>query len=251
MSEQATEEAPPLNPILEAIDAKSATETPATEAVEETTEETGEETVEESPKWSKPLQKLQQENANLRKDIASIKGLLEKGFAAKTPEAKQDKLAKVRELLKGEQGEDMERFMPGLRGIMADLADEVAETRQGATESATQRQKADAFEDYMSDKPAGFREAYSEKQAELQAELEAEGEEVDEFAMRIAMKDWAKGYLKTAKTPAATPAPSGKSVIPVTGARRASNAHTPEALTKQLQSGVGGNLLGVKPSYQK
>lgn len=243
MSETAEET---VNPILEAIEEQQPPLAP--EVPEEVEAEAEPET---PPSFSKPLQKLQMENANLRKEVGAIKKLLEQGLSAKSETTKEDKLAKVREILAGSQGEELERYVPGLRDIVQTLTEEVAESRQSISDSRKARQQSESFEEYMADKPSGFRDAFVEKQAELQAELESEGEKVDEFQLRIAMKEWAKGYLKTAGTPAPKPAPGGKSVIPsTTGARRPS-AQTPENLSRQLQQGIGGNLLGVTMKNSK
>ncbi len=239
MSETAEETT--TNPILEAIEEQPPL---APETVEETEPP-------EEHAFSKPLQKLQMENANLRKEVGAIKKLLEQGLASKSDATKVDRLAKVRGILAGAEGEEIEKYVPGLRGLIGDLTDEVEESRKSRTDADKSTQQTRDFEDYMSDKPAGFREAYGAKQDELEAEYESEGIKVDDFQLRIAMKEWAKSYLKTAGTPAPKPAPGGKSVIPSTTGARRTPSGTPEAIMKQLQSGIGGNLLGIKPSFLK
>ena len=247
MSETATQvETPPLNP-------ETAAETPV---------ETGGEP--KAHDFSKPLQKVQMENANMRRELADLKGMLEEFKAARTTVDKKDALDDLQAAMDGEQGQQFESMVPGLSKTLKAIAARVKEGGKPAVqdpriEALEKRLEAsEKFGKFMSDKTPEFRKAYAAYQRELEADLREEGEEYDAGALAIAMRQFVKGWKEPEgnegeETPApAKPTGGKKPVIPAnTGARHTGQKDPMEVLRSgHFMDEAGnirpGNLLGIK-----
>lgn len=246
MSETATEELAPLAPAEEVQDPDAQAEAAEPEA----------EAVEAQDRFSKPLQKVQMENANLRRDVAELKTLILQQAAKPQTAAAKDRLESMLEEAKTEYGESN----PGLMKIVNALADELREGK--ATRSDLQRkleevQGVSAYENFMAGRSSQFRTEFSEAQAELVASaMEEFGEKPSIRELRLAMTGWVKNWDKsnqpqTTTKPNAPSAPRRSTVIPTgAGARNQSQISLADALASgKVPDGRGGyrsgNVLGI------
>ncbi len=246
MSESDTEELAPLAP----------TEETGEVAIEPQAEATEAETTEEQPqdRFSKPLQRVQMENANLRKDVAELKNLILAQAAKPQTAAVKDELDSLLEAAKAEYGDSS----PSLMKVVNALAEEV---RKGnATRSDLQRkleevQGSTSYEKFISGRPPEFREKYAEAHVELAEAFKREyGEEPTPRELRFALTAWTKTWDETHKPTTrsnTTSAPRRSTVIPSgAGARNQSQPSLAEALASgKVPDGKGGykpgNLLGI------
>lgn len=192
------------------------------------------------PEWSKPLQKMQQEQANFMK---RIEGLLKTAQQAPTPQARASKLDSIMSRIKGNEGQVIAASSPELAALLSDFAEEVADLKSGSdmTQKVTaleaRQQAMEAFEEFMQDKPDGFRKAYIAEQKRVQNKWSERGTDVDSKSLQVHMTEWAENYLEklTAGKATAAPRASGTGrVIPAPGARSVSS------------SKPTGNPFGVK-----
>ncbi len=203
----------PLNPEVE-------TET-AEQVAQVETEET--ETVEEVPQpdYSKLLQKEQMARANLEKKMdKQLSAILEAVKSGASEKAQATNLNKLKGYLDSDEGKTLAASNPGLADAIATMAEEAAEAKRKATETDERQSARDRFDEFMLDKPAGFREAYSHEQRRLMDEVKEEGFDADETSLGIAMAQWTKRWMKSKTAPAAATTATGVGkVTPTAGAK--------------------------------
>jgi hypothetical protein len=221
-----------------------------------------EETATETPVVvDKSLQKEQQKRANLERQTNErfdrIEGLLEKLASARTTESKEDRLEAIEKELEGEQGAELEKYNPGISKYLKDIAKEVKASRKAPADDSrvkeleSRLEAQEAFNLFMSDKPAEFRKDYAAHQKQLMEEYEDSGDPVTERELRIAMGQFTKQWFKDQETedePAKIAPGRKSSIIPSnTGARRKVEDLTPQAAVTRLQKPRpgDGNLLGI------
>ncbi len=213
MSEAITET--PLNPEAE-----------VEVAVEEAPQTETETPAEENPQFSKLLQREQMERANLAKEVKSLKEMLSKALSAKTPEVRE---SRVDDLLNNEKFHRLAERDPEAAELFKAQVERTNAQLEKTRELERRQEARERFEDFMADKPPGFREAYTREQRRLMDELAEDGFEADETQLGIALGQWSKRWLtekKTAAKPAVT-APGGNRILPQTGARPKSEAARP------------------------
>jgi hypothetical protein len=213
-------------------------ETPEGEEAEATTPEP-EKT---PPEWSKPVQKLQQNIANLTKQLEQ----LTKGSKTETPVQAATRLAKAKAMLTGDKRKDLDTYMPGVSDAIEDLVaaveDRGATAPDGLEELKTLKQELE-YKAYFADYPASYR-----KDFEVQQKAFEEDDNMTGAELRGAMTAWFKRYVadKAANKEAGTPkrAASGSGANKVIPANTGPRRSTQPNLKRMLQAGEGGGNIG-------
>lgn len=211
-------------------------------------------------KWSKPLQKMQQNFANHQKamdqkfnDLMDVmKGIAER--PATSAAQKKSDYEEAMELLDSDQGKELETLNPGLTKVLR----AALKARENGGSVKALQEKIDKLEK-LSDKreveefwqpyPKEAREFVESEEKRLVSELGLKGEAL-RGALKLVLNTYLSEASKTAKaaaSPSRAPAqPKPGTVIPSnTGGRPASKID----YKKVVESGVGGNLLGLPINF--
>ncbi len=246
MSEATTEELVPLAPAEE-----------GNAQVDVETQVEGDEGSESTPApadtFSKPLQRVQQDSANMRREMAELKNLILAQAAKPQTAAVKDRLDAMLEEAK-EYGD----ANPELMKIVKTLAEEIREgkaTRTDLQRKLDEVQGNSAFENFMAGRPPAFRTEFSEAQAELvDSAVQEYGEKPSTRELRLAMTAWVKNWDKQNQTTNKSNNTSGQrrsTLIPAgAGPRNSGKVSLASALANgQVPDGRGGykdgNLLGI------
>ncbi len=203
----------PLNPEVETETAEQVAQVETEEA----------ETVEEVPQpdYSKLLQKEQMARANLEKKMdKQLSAILEAVKSGASEKAQATNLNKLKGYLNSDEGRTLAASNPGLADAIATMAEEASEAKRRANEVEERQTRQADFDDFMTDKPSGFREAYVREQRRLMDEVKEDGLDADETALGIAMAQWTKRWMKSKTAPAAAATATGVGkVTPTAGAK--------------------------------
>ncbi len=209
-----TETQAPLNPEVEAT-------TPEALAQVEETEEVVAEEVPPAVDYSKLLQKEQMARANMEKKFEKkFDELLDAIKSGASQQVQANKADTLKSYLESEEGKTLAASTPGLTALIAGVAAEAAEARKKASDTDDRQAARERYEEFMADKPSGFREAYSKEQRRLMDEIAEEGFQADETAVGIAMMQWSKRWMKSKTAPVPAVTATGVSrVLPAAGVK--------------------------------
>lgn len=199
------------------------------------------------PEWSKPVQKLQQNIANLTKQLEQ----LTKGTKTETPVQQATRLAKAKAMLTGDKRKDLDTYMPGMSDVIEDLVSALEDRGTNVPDDLEELkaiQEEIKFEKFFAKYPESYRRDFEAQQKVYMEKYNVTGGE----KLQIAMDSWFERYVadkaanKEAGTPKRPASGSGATkVIPAnTGPRRSSQPN----IKRILQAGEGGgNIGGLKP----
>lgn len=172
-------------------------------------------------------QEFQQERANTVKQIERLLGEHLGNRAA--PEKKSSKLDEVMAKLNGAEGQAIASQSPEIAAILKDYVESSSTQDSKLEELRRDLAARNAFEDYMEDKPAGFREAYTKQQRLLSTKYRERGIPLTNEQLSVALMEWADNWLEKGKTaqPLAPTAPGVKRIVPAQGGARQKADSTP------------------------